>query len=421
MKARQHQNGYVYRHGRAWYVRYRVPEIQADGSVRNVQRCSKLVECGGKYRSKRAVQPLAQEFLAPYNIDNAPLLSAMTLNRWMTKHYLPMIKDDALGGTYPDYYNKWNRYIRPHGELPLREFRTSVAQKMLRAISAEHDLATTTLRHIKSLLSGAFSEAIRQDAFSGENPMRYVRVPKGRDSKETYAYSLDEILAMLRVLDGVAKAVVAVAAFTGLRHSELRGLRWEDYRRNEIFVSRSVWHNTVKDPKTKASKAPVPVIEVLAGSLDALWQSQGRAETGFMFATGKGTHRDLQMFAQRIIRPALTRAGLKWHGYHACRRGLATNLHQLGVPDVVIQRILRHSNVSVTRSCYIKTSDPDSVQAMEKLQRATVVHQLASSSQNDDVHTSADAAEVSENTQVVGTGGEGGIRTPDTAFDRITV
>jgi hypothetical protein len=127
------------------------------------------------------------------------------------------------------------------------------------------------------------------------------------------------------------------------------------------------------------------------------------------------------MFAQRIIRPALTCVGLKWRGYDACRPGLATNLHQLGVPDAVIQRILRHSNVSVTRSRYIKTSDPDSVQAMEKLQRPTVGHQLASPSQTDEAHPSADVSEVSENTQVVGAGGEGGIRTPDTAFDRITV
>jgi hypothetical protein len=44
----------------------------------------------------------------------------------------------------------------------------------------------------------------------------------------------------------------------------------------------------------------------------------------------------------------------------------------------VIQRILRHSKPSVTQSCYIKTSDPESVKAMEKLQSATVVQQLKS-------------------------------------------
>lgn len=36
------------------------------------------------------------------------------------------------------------------------------------------------------------------------------------------------------------------------------------------------------------------------------------------------------------------------------------------MPDTVIQRILRHSNVGVTQSCYIKTTDPQMDGAMEK-------------------------------------------------------
>jgi hypothetical protein len=41
------------------------------------------------------------------------------------------------------------------------------------------------------------------------------------------------------------------------------------------------------------------------------------------------------------------------------------------VPDKVIQAILRHSNVAVTQACYIKTSDSDVVNAMQKLEHAT--------------------------------------------------
>jgi integrase len=52
-------------------------------------------------------------------------------------------------------------------------------------------------------------------------------------------------------------------------------------------------------------------------------------------------------------------SGIVWHGWHACRRGLATNLHELGVPDIVIQAILRHREVSVTRNAYIKRSEVD--------------------------------------------------------------
>jgi integrase len=38
----------------------------------------------------------------------------------------------------------------------------------------------------------------------------------------------------------------------------------------------------------------------------------------------------------------------EWHGWHACRRGLGSNLYRLGAPDKVIQLILRHANVATT-------------------------------------------------------------------------
>jgi integrase len=54
-----------------------------------------------------------------------------------------------------------------------------------------------------------------------------------------------------------------------------------------------------------------------------------------------------------------------WRGWHAFRRGLATNVHALGVPDREIQAILRHSNISVTQSCYIKALTESQISAMD--------------------------------------------------------
>ena len=52
----------------------------------------------------------------------------------------------------------------------------------------------------------------------------------------------------------------------------------------------------------------------------------------------------------------------------AARRGLGSNLYRLGVPDMVIQRILRHANVSTTATYYIKTAAADVRSAMTKLE-----------------------------------------------------
>ncbi len=77
----------------------------------------------------------------------------------------------------------------------------------------------------------------------------------------------------------------------------------------------------------------------------------------------------------RLLRRACRRAPTPL-GWHAARRGLGSNLYRLGVTDMVIQRILRHANVSTTATYYIKTAADDVPSAMTKLE-----NQIAKSGQ----------------------------------------
>ena len=52
------------------------------------------------------------------------------------------------------------------------------------------------------------------------------------------------------------------------------------------------------------------------------------------------------------------------------RRGVATNLHDLGVDGKTIQSIVRHSDVSVAQRCYIKTLPTQTIAAMNALESA---------------------------------------------------
>jgi len=69
-----------------------------------------------------------------------------------------------------------------------------------------------------------------------------------------------------------------------------------------------------------------------------------------------------------VIKPRFKERGLAWKGWHAYRRGLATNLHALGVDDKTIQVILRHEDVSTTQRSYIKTPPRIVTDAMAKLE-----------------------------------------------------
>ena len=122
----------------------------------------------------------------------------------------------------------------------------------------------------------------------------------------------------------------------------------------------------------------IPVIEPLRDVLDGI---KPEIASGWMFPNTIGGALDLDNLADRVIKPVFKANCLKWKGWHAYRRGLATNLHELGVPDKVIQAILRHEDVSTTQRSYIKTVPRVVTDAMKQLEakiaRAAVVQQAA--------------------------------------------
>ena len=82
-----------------------------------------------------------------------------------------------------------------------------------------------------------------------------------------------------------------------------------------------------------------------------------------------GRSLNLANAARRVIIPKITAKGIPWKGWHASRRGLATDLSVLGVPARVVQGILRHSQISTTMKHYIKSVEEQHVEAMKKLAR----------------------------------------------------
>jgi len=181
---------------------------------------------------------------------------------------------------------------------------------------------------------------------------------------------VEQMIAHLPVL---ARTLCAIAAHAGLTASELRGLEWSDYdsATGLLYVRRGVWKSTVGETKTATRRKPVPVIARLRSLLDAYAASvPPHRPDQWMFSSSVGTPIDLGNLVSRVIRPTLRTAGLTWRGYHAFRRGLATTLYSLNVPELIVQRILRHKPGSaVTRTHYIQTPTPDVLDAMEKFEQ----------------------------------------------------
>ena len=142
---------------------------------------------------------------------------------------------------------------------------------------------------------------------------------------------------------------------TGLRMSELFGLKWHDidFQKNEISVTRSIVFQVVGPCKTEASQKPVPLDSRLAKALKT-WRhhtSYRKAADWYLLAhrrVDKG-HIGGQCFMRTIIRPAAAKIGITQHiGWHTFRHTYSSLLRANKTGIKVTQELLRHVSSRVT-------------------------------------------------------------------------
>jgi integrase len=380
------QNGQLIKGNQSWFIKF-----YQDG-----KRVQRKLASREEYPDEQDIAPVFQRFMADVNTGGGRKRfvpnSRTSLREFVTTKYFPDAEKELRGSTLRGYKAIWNNYIDGRvGKMRLSDIRTFELQEAMDDIVTSSPLKKASLFRVKTFMSAVFSEAIRCGLRGRDNtnPVTEVKVRgrKGERKTETFAYSLDDIKTILGSLTEPSKVLMAVAAYSGLRRGEIVGLQWADYTGKAIWVRRNICFGqrgemSVELPKTESSEAPVPVIAPLRKILDA-WKSKADMTEGcWIFQAGftRKQHPETLLDAasltplspqnalRDVIAPALEKAGIEWHGFHAFRRGLATNLRALGVDDLTIKEILRHSDVSVTRASYIKRVDEKSVEAMGRLE-----------------------------------------------------
>jgi integrase len=360
------QTGQLFRRSGQWFVRFYDHRVIC-GELTRKRLSKRLGACN--VLSKPRAREEARAFLATINNQQAKPESALRLDDFIATIYFPTIERSGLRvSTIRGYRSLWKQLAPFAADRWLREIRTSTMQGVLDQAAASERWNVTSLRHAKAFLSGVFRLAIKLDFYaSNHNPLRETSIPQSRRARETDRYSLEQVEHMLQVLPEPAATIVATAAYTGARRSELQGMTWENYTGDEIRITRSVWQGHTTEPKTEKSRASIPIIKRLATRLDMHRLRLGDPVSGPLFPHHLGRPVALNNVLRTML-PILKRNHIGWHGWHGFRRGLATNLYSLGVPDKIIQRILRHADVATTMACYVKSIPADVRESMEKLE-----------------------------------------------------
>ena len=225
-------------------------------------------------------------------------------------------------------------------------------------------------------MSAVYRHGIRHGFLSrdeGANPIAYVRQSAESDVVHIILTKtqVSDILAQLRE---PARTMAFLDAFTGLRISELLGLKWSDvaFQKLEVSVSRAVVYGVEGKCKSKASKKPVPLDPLLAAALKTWQQLTPYKEPGdWVFASPTlGGKKPLTpgMLIKWHLKPAAKKAGVEGNiGWHTFRRTLASLFIADGEDIKVVQESLRHANSKLTLDLYAQATTAAKRAAQSKL------------------------------------------------------
>ena len=270
-----------------------------------------------------------------------------------------------------------NRIIPRWGRVAPLAVEATDVEKWFRELRKQ-PLADPTIDKIRRIMSLVYQHGQRHNFVPRQqegNPMNWVSQRTTSDYRALIMTSEQAFQVLLKIPEPRRTLALSDAA-TALRISELVALTWMDldFTALQIHVRRAYVWGRLKVPKSKASRAPVPMHPLLAGFLLAWRERTPYARNDdYVFPSVKlGGKKPLSpsIMVQKYLRPAAIEAGViakDWKGrfgFHNFRHSLATAMVKMKVDPKTVQGILRHEDPGTTMDLYVQ-SDMDSMRAAQ--------------------------------------------------------
>jgi integrase len=229
------------------------------------------------------------------------------------------------------------------------------------------------VRNIHTTLRKAFADAVDARRLDF-NPAEAAKLPRLDTDRETTVWTPAQVASFLTyVAEDRIAALYVVAATTGMRRGELRGVRWQDVAHDAAPPRLSVRRSLVqygklvveKEPKTGRSRRTIALdaTAVIALRRYRLVQAQERLAAGAAY-----TETDVVFTDEigRSLSPSAVSAAFRRHvkaaklppiTLHGLRHTFATLGLEAGVDTLYVSEILGHSSAAITMGIYQHTRE----------------------------------------------------------------
>ena len=255
---------------------------------------------------------------------------------------------DAEDRLEPATLESYRQHLRDHiilpyiGALKLSQITVPMVRNLMDKLRAD-GRSPAMIRRVIGSISARFADA-QERGLVAQNIVRGLSSRKKRHAAERRQRqklkvgvdipSPAEIRAIVAHLNGRWRPLLLTAIFTGLRASELRGLRWNDVDlgKAQIHVrQRADKFNAIGKPKSASGQRTIPLPPLVVNTLREWKLACPKSELGLVFPTGTGAIEYHSNIVVRGLAPAQIAAGVvtkdgkaKYTGLHALRHFYAS-------------------------------------------------------------------------------------------------
>lgn len=282
--------------------------------------------------------------------------------------FLEEAKSTKESSTYRGYKKVCVSHLLPMFEkVEIQNLQPAMLRKWIRNLNC----TTKTVANILTPLRGIIEQAL-VDQHIKENPLNSIIVDKllNKETKKSDykpdPFSIDEINSILNASEGQVRLLFQFAFFTGLRISELIGLRWEDidWKNQVIHVEETIVAKESKGPKTEAGIRDVlllpPALEALEQQKKYTLSLQGRVfhnpQTNKAWETSQQIRRTQWMHI-------LKRAGIRYRNTYQTRHTYASMMLSQGENIMWVSKQLGHVDVEMVIKTYGRWIPDSSIQS----------------------------------------------------------
>jgi integrase len=373
-----------------WTIQVRTDEF-VGGKYKRMKRRVRIAPADW---SERRVLKEVSEYLRPMNRDLQGVGGAVNFKNFVNDYYLKVHMPLLAETTQGRYQGVLDNYLLPEfGQMCLRDLNFMAVQGYFAGM-ASSQLKKESRDKIRDVLSSVMVLAVKAKLIQN-NPVEGIVVPGDHRGKKAKPHiSPEDFDRLLALIPEPYATMVFVAVWTGLRVSELIGLRWEDIHADTITVDERYCRGDWDKPKNTASNAPVDAEPFVIKRVHALknmtvvvkWGGHGAkkelkvvkscAPNDLVFQglrSGKPM-RDNNILT-RFIKPAARAIGLPAINWRALRTSHATWMIEAGANPKDVQAQMRHSRTSTTMDIYAQFVPASQRRAIEKMAQMVAARQ----------------------------------------------